>query len=43
MVVHLFVISNGKVIGLHVAAVNRAKELPKVTAVDFGSVADYIN
>ena len=37
------VISNGKVIGLHMAAVNEAKELLDVTSVDFGSVADSIN
>ena len=37
------VISNGKVIGLHIAAVNEAKELLDVTSVDFGSVADSIN
>ena len=37
------VISNGKVIGLHVAAVNEAKDLLDVTSVDFGSVADSIN
>ena len=30
------VISNGKVIGLHIAAVNEAKELLDVTSVDFG-------
>ena len=33
------VISNGKVIGLHMAAVNETKELLDVTSVDFGSVA----
>jgi Trypsin-like peptidase domain len=37
------VISNGKVILLHMAAVNEAKELLDVTSVDFGSVADSIN
>lgn len=37
------VISNGKVIGLHLAAVNEAKELLDVTSIDFGSVADSIN
>ena len=37
------VISNGKLIGLHMAAVNETKELLDVTSVDFGSVADSIN
>ena len=37
------VISNGKVIGLHLAAVNEAKDLLDVSSVDFGSVADSIN
>jgi len=37
------VISNGKVIGLHIAAVKEAKELLDVTLVDFGSVADSMN
>mmetsp|Transcript_17249 Transcript_17249/g.47169 ORF Transcript_17249/g.47169 Transcript_17249/m.47169 type:complete len:331 (-) Transcript_17249:138-1130(-) len=37
------VISNGKVIGLHIAAVNEAKELLDLTTIDFGSVADSIN
>ena len=37
------VISNGKVIGIHIAAVNEAKEMLDLTAVDFGSVAESIN
>ena len=37
------VISNGKVIGLHIASVTEAKELLDMTPVDFGSVADSIN
>ena len=36
------VISNGKLIGLHIAAVNEAKESLDVTSVDFDSVADSI-
>lgn len=37
------VISNGKVVGLHVAAVNEARELMDMNSVDFESVADSIN
>ena len=37
------VISNGKVIGLHVASVTEAQHMLDVTLVDFGSVADSIN
>ena len=37
------VISNGKVIGLHVASVNEAKKLLDLNEIDFGSVADSIN
>lgn len=37
------VISNGKVIGLHIASVNEAKHLLDLTPIDFGSVADSLN
>jgi Trypsin-like peptidase domain len=37
------VISNGKVIGLHIASVNEAKHMLDLTSVDFESVADSIN
>ena len=37
------VISNGKVIGLHLASVNEAKHLLDMNEIDFGSVAESIN
>ena len=37
------VIGNGKAIALHIAAVNEAKQMVDLEAVDLGSVAESIN